>query len=248
MIGNTLLLQKKRLEFLFKQFKIIQNDSVFKIGTDSIILGSWVNFEKASNILDVGCGTGLLSLMAAQREIKANVLGIDLQKEATNLSHLNFQNAPFSDRLKVVNEHFIQFSNTSNLKFDYIISNPPYFSSGEASKQRNLGIARHNSALPIIEFWNCVNKISSKSTKVGLIYPYAEAQICIINAMEMGWNVHRRLNIYPKETEINGMNPKRVALEFSKKNLPFEVEDLFILAKNGHYTKAYKDLTKDFYL
>ena len=248
MIGNTLLLQKKRLEFLFKQFKIIQNDSVFKIGTDSIILGSWVNFEKASNILDVGCGTGLLSLMAAQKEIKANVLGIDLQIEATNLSDLNFQNAPFSDRLKVVNEHFIQISNTSNLKFDYIISNPPYFSSGEASKQRNLGIARHNSALPIIEFWNCVNKISSDKTKIGLIYPFEEAQICIINAMEIGWNVHRRLNIYPKETETNGMNPKRVALEFSRENLPFEVDDLFILTKNGLYTKEYIVLTKDFYL
>jgi tRNA1(Val) A37 N6-methylase TrmN6 len=143
--------------------------------------------------------------------------------------------------------HFTQFSDTSNLKFDYIISNPPYFSYGEASKHRNLGIARHNSALPIIEFWNCVNKISSdKSTKVGLIYPFEEAQICIINAMEMGWNVHRRLNIYPKETEINGMNPKRVALEFSRENLPFEVEDLFILAKNGLYTKAYIGLNKGF--
>lgn len=236
------------MEFLFKQFKIIQDNSVFKIGTDSIILGSWVDFENANNILDVGCGTGLLSLMAAQRVRHANVLGIDMQKDATDLSHLNFNNAPFSNRLKVRNVHFKHFSETSNLKFDYIISNPPYFSSGEQSKELNLGIARHNSALPIVEFWNGVHKISSDNTKIGLIYPFEEAQICVVKALEMGWNIHRRLNIYSKEIEINGINPKRVALEFSRKNLPFEVDDLFILAKNGQYTNEYIGLTTDFYL
>lgn len=235
------------MEFAFKQFKVFQNDRVFKIGTDSIILGSWLNFGDASKILDIGCGTGVLSLMVAQKSNNATIIGVDLQKEATDLSLFNFSNSNFSKRLDVINASLTQFAETTNLKFDFFISNPPFFTSGAKSKQANMGIARHNDALPIPVFWKCVNRLALESAKVGIIYPFEEAQDCVLQALEMGWYLNKRLNIYPKEEIKIGEIPKRVALQFSKENLPFELEELTILDNNGNYMDEYKNMTNAFY-
>ena len=76
--------------FRFQQFEIQQNADVFRVGTDAVLLGALANVSEAKNILEVGTGTGIISLMLAQRNREANILAIDINPEAVKISQENF--------------------------------------------------------------------------------------------------------------------------------------------------------------
>jgi len=111
--------------FHFKQFSILQDKNVFRVGTDGVLLGALASCEAASKVLEVGTGTGLISLMTAQRNPKAEILALDINEKAVELAGQNFSNSPFRDRLRA---ELFDFKNyISEEKFDLILSNPPYF-------------------------------------------------------------------------------------------------------------------------
>lgn len=87
--------------FRFQKFEILQSKDVFRVGTDGVLLGSLSTVSGAENVLEVGCGTGLISLMIAQRNSAAKILAIDITEKAVELSKHNFENSPFSERLAV---------------------------------------------------------------------------------------------------------------------------------------------------
>lgn len=118
--------------FRFKQFDILQSSDVFRVGTDAVLLGVLSDVMGAKQILEVGTGTGIISLMLAQRNPDANILAIDINSEAVNISQTNFLNSPFSDRIKSQLQDFKQFE--AGEKFDLIISNPPYFEINSSDK------------------------------------------------------------------------------------------------------------------
>jgi tRNA1Val (adenine37-N6)-methyltransferase len=76
--------------FRFKQFDIRQSSDVFRVGTDAVLLGVLSDVMGAKQILEVGTGTGIISLMLAQRNPDANILAIDINSEAVNISQTNF--------------------------------------------------------------------------------------------------------------------------------------------------------------
>lgn len=82
--------------FKFKQFEIQQSAGVFRVGTDGVLLGALANVDFAENILEVGTGTGLITLMLAQRNLTANFFGVEINAEAVNLTKLNFDNSPLN--------------------------------------------------------------------------------------------------------------------------------------------------------
>ena len=88
--------------FRFQQFSIQQSKNVFRVGTDGVLLGALCSLSSPNNILEVGTGSGLISLMLAQRESSAEILAIDINSEAIELAGINFKNSPFSDRLKII--------------------------------------------------------------------------------------------------------------------------------------------------
>jgi tRNA1Val (adenine37-N6)-methyltransferase len=118
--------------FRFQQFDIQQNADVFRVGTDAVLLGILANVSKAKNVLEVGTGTGIISLMLAQRNPDVEILGIDINTEAVNISQTNFSNSPFSDRIKSKLQDLKNFE--TEKKFDLIISNPPYFEINNSEK------------------------------------------------------------------------------------------------------------------
>ncbi|MDO5616038.1 MAG: methyltransferase domain-containing protein, partial [Cruoricaptor ignavus] len=87
--------------FRFQQFEIKQSPNVFRVGTDGVLLGAMCDISGAKNILEIGTGTGLISLMLAQRNRKAEILAIDINPEAVILAKENFAQSPFSERMKV---------------------------------------------------------------------------------------------------------------------------------------------------
>ena len=118
--------------FRFQQFEIHQSSDVFRVGTDAVLIGVLSNVVNAKQILEVGTGTGIISLMLAQRNANANILALDINAEAVKISQNNFSNSPFSDKIKSQLQDFKNFE--TDEKFDLIISNPPYFKINNSEK------------------------------------------------------------------------------------------------------------------
>lgn len=96
--------------FRFKQFEIKQEQTPMKVGTDGVLLGSWCRVEEAESVLDIGTGTGLLALMIAQRNPKAQITAIDIDPAAATEAKENVANSKFSPQISVINQSLENFS------------------------------------------------------------------------------------------------------------------------------------------
>src|SRR5574343_1824554 len=128
--------------FAFKQFVIKQDLCAMKVGTDAVLLGAWVNIEKSKKILDIGTGTGIISLMLAQKS-EAEITAIDIDKQAVDQAIINFKESKFSSRIQAKHCSFREFYENNTEKFDLIVTNPPYFVDSLKSSDTTRSAARH---------------------------------------------------------------------------------------------------------
>lgn len=131
--------------FHYQQFTICQAHAAMKVGTDSDLLGTLG--EGGQRILDVGTGTGVLSLMFAQRYPEAQITAVEIDDNAILDASRNFAESKFADRITLVHKSFQEFAQESSL-FDSIICNPPYFDKSLECPDLGRSRARHSSSLP----------------------------------------------------------------------------------------------------
>ena len=225
--------------FQFKIFSIQQSPLVFRVGTDGVLLGSASSVDLAKNILEVGTGTGLVSLMLAQRNLNANFLGIDINDEAVNLTKLNFQNSPFHLKLKNSLQDFKNFE--TDEKFDLIVSNPPYFEENPSSKDI---LARQTVELNFQQLISKSSKLLSENGIFSVIVPFEVGSDFIEIAKENELFLNRRINIYG----IENSKIKRLVLEFSQIEKVLEESDFIIEKSPRKYSDQYLELTKEFHV
>lgn len=233
--------------FRFKQFTVNQTVSAMKVGTDGVIIGSWVALTGGEqHILDVGTGTGLIALMIAQRASQAAVDAVEIDGGAAGEAADNFAQSPFADRLSVKTIDFQCFAGDCLQKYDLVISNPPYFNGTYKSIDAQRTAARHSELLPSVDLIEGVLKvIEPNAGRFAAIFPYADAAVFIAKAAGAGLYCSRLLEILPK----SGRAPKRMAAEFSMcRTLDVTTEQLIILDESGEYTDQYRALTRDFYI
>lgn len=225
--------------FRFKQFDILQSSDVFRVGTDAVLLGVLSDVMGAKQILEVGTGTGIISLMLAQRNPDANILAIDINSEAVNISQTNFLNSPFSDRIKSQLQDFKQFE--TGEKFDLIISNPPYFEINSSDKDI---LARQRLELDFSDLIQKASQLLSDEGLFSVVTPIdSEKQftrICLNNNLFL----KRRVIIKGIETA----EPKRVVLEYSFQQSGTKEENFVIEKSPRVYSDEYLELTKDFHI
>lgn len=225
--------------FNFQKFAILQSKEVFRVGTDGVLLGTLANVENAQNILEVGTGTGLISLMIAQRNVSAKILAIDINEQAVKLAQENFKNSPFSERLQVELQDFKHFETVE--KFDFIVCNPPFFEENNSEKDV---LARQQITL---SFRNLIENVAENLSKEGVfsvIIPSETALDFEILAKEFHLNFIRKLNVFG----IEGGNLKRNILEFSFTQKPLEITDFVIEKSPRKYSDQYLELTKEFHI
>jgi len=230
--------------FQFKQFKIIQEHSAMKVGTDGALLGAWVNVGNAKSVLDVGAGTGLITLMLAQRS-SAKVLGIEIEKNAAEEANSNVQNSPWKERVSIKNMSFQDFAESNSNKFDLIVSNPPFFTNSYKNETTNRAIARHNDLLPFAELLIGTVSLLDNNGRLAVVLPNIPGNEFIELAKNEGLSLARLTKVKPHaKKEVN-----RFLMEFRKENSNPEINYLEIYLEDGtDYTGMYKDLTRDFYL
>ena len=212
-----------------------------KVGTDGVLLGAWAACDGAKRILDIGTGTGVISLMLAQRNSEAEIHAVEIDEIATKRARSNFDLSPWAERLEVENCAVQEFG--ADEKFDLIISNPPYFVDSLLPPDAKRSTARHTHDLSFEELDKAVCRLLADEGRFALILPITEFEKYLtITQLHLA----RRCDVYPKV----GAAIKRVMAEFAL-HATAEVKHETITIeqdKRGDYTDEYRALTKDFYL
>jgi tRNA1Val (adenine37-N6)-methyltransferase len=228
--------------FNFKQFAIKQDKAAFKVGTDSVLLGASAYVDGITRILDVGSGTGVIALMLAQR-CNAEIVAIEPEYDSFIQCMKNIGDSRWKDRIRVENTSLQDYH--SDLKFDLIITNPPYFSDSLKNHDPRKSSSRHNDSLPNDELLQNSVRLMGEKGRLQLILPYAEGNIFIAEASDYGLYCNSILKIRPLPTaEI-----KRMILTLSRQKL--RTAEKFLTIENGkrhEFTEDYINLTRDFYL
>lgn len=234
--------------FKFKEFTIHQDKTAMKIGTDGVLLGAWCAVENyPDTILDIGSGTGIISLMLAQRADAMNIDAIEIDEKAYEQTVENFEQSDWGDRLYCYNTTFQEFADEiaeEEETYDLIVSNPPFYTDEFESDDAARNKARFTSSLSFEELVSGVVKILSSDGTFAVIIPFKEEENFINLAKARGLFLNRVCHVQGNATsEI-----KRSLLEFSFHSSEIKKEHLIIEIERHKYTEEYIDLTKDFYL
>jgi len=236
-------MNKEYKDFKFKQFNLQQNNAAMKIGTDGILLGAWSDVREAKNALDIGTGTGVIAIMQAQKNSLLQIDAIEIERSACLDANYNFKESPWDDRLKL--HHLCLTEFIPNIKYECIISNPPFFINSMKTADIKRNIARHTNSMNYNDILKFSNDHLTENGTLSLILPEDQGIKCILNAEKHSLFLKRKCNIFPNPIK----KQHRILMEFSKIKHKTLESNLTIETKNRHeYTKDYKSLTKDFYI
>jgi tRNA1Val (adenine37-N6)-methyltransferase len=228
--------------FRFKQFEIDQTGCAMRINTDGVLLGAIAEGKNAARILDVGAGTGVIALMLAQRFPKAWVEAVEIDQSAAETAARNFRNAKFASRLLINNLAIEQYNNDE--KFDLIISNPPFFVNDLKNIEEKKGLARHTDEVFFREFAAKANELLSTSGYFWFILPVKQSILLTELAEPYGLFIHRIVHLH---SDSSKQEFRRIVALGRDKIKPV-VTNFYIYETQKVYTKAYKELLKDFFL
>lgn len=230
--------------FEFKQFTVYHDHCAMKVGTDGVLLGAWTNIDDTSTILDIGAGSGLISLMLAQRAPSVQISSIEIDEAATMQANDNYMKSHFNNILSCENISLQDFVKKNSVKFDLIVSNPPFFSQSLKSPNEQRTKARHSDSLSIEELIGLSTALLSNKGKLNLIYPSSDKDHLLDLAKQNKIFVTRITNVYPTPNSKS----KRVLLELSKEEASTEISDLIIETSRHEYSLQFIGMVKDFYL
>ena len=231
--------------FTFKQFHIDHSKCAMKVGTDGTLIGAWASIPyEQCTILDIGTGTGLIAIMAAQRTQQTQIIGIDIDSDCIEQARENVAVSPWSERINIIHCPLQEFTSSKGL--DVIISNPPYFVDSLLSPDEKRTTARHTTTLSFNDLCDGVLRLLAPNGTFALILPPAEAER-FLSVVRGRLFLTRRCDVW--STPESGI--KRVMMELQMQpptELP-KIEKL-IIEDSGPmgYSAEYRQLTRDFYL
>lgn len=230
--------------FKFKQFVVNQERAAFKVTTDSVLLGAWADLSGAGRILDIGTGTGLLALMAAQRS-EAEITGIEPDIESFAQAEANIKENRWYSRIKIINISLQSYLNRTDERYDVIIANPPFFSGSLLNPDFRKAAARHTFTLGVSDLLEAAVILLKSDGRLQLILPSVEGERFLSDALRHGLHCNRMMCVRPSPSS----DIKRVLLSLERKKSATVIEELVIETEGRHkYSEEYLALTRDFYL
>lgn len=205
-----------------------------------MILGSYIQVEKAHNALDIGTGTGVLSLMVAQRHANLEVDAIEIDPINYQLAHKNFSESKFSSRLNLMNEDF--FGIKTDKKYDLIFSNPPYFINSLKNISNRQSNSRHFTHDQLSEFVSKVNQLLTASGDLFLIIPSDHFNEWHAEFERNNFSLRHKISVFGKPNHL-----KRFILIYTKLYSKITESTLCIRDEEGRYSSSYVKLTEPFH-
>lgn len=228
--------------------------SSMKVGTDAVLLGAWCALPDEGVILDVGCGCGVVALMAAQRRPESLVMGLDIHAPSVQQANENARRSPFG------NVRFLHKDFLSAAVFDFsaeaaspvvtcILSNPPYHTETLQSPESSRAMARSEAYLPFADFVVQAFRLLTENGHLQVIIPAAARSQFVTEALRCGFSLCRQCMVRTTARKA----PRRVLLDFVKgtasaADFPLHTEELILQESPGMRSKAYSELCEAFYL
>jgi len=246
--------------FQFKKFIVHQAHTSMKVCTDACLFGAWAASDpqvmNAHKILDIGAGTGLLSLLLAQANNNATITAVEIEPAAATEAASNFKLSPWADQLNLVHDDIRNFGNHANTVYDIIITNPPFYEGDLKSPDENKNTAAHSTALP----WNIlVENVAKLLTDGGSFFvliptlrAYTMQKLCDTNGLQLEEEVlvHNTAKTLPIRA-MQKFTKKNVAqMDAEKINIVPQVKrkKIFIKDTDNNYSPEFNALLKDYYL
>lgn len=207
------------------------------------MLGSWINVSGINSVLDIGSGSGILMLMAAQRtDDNVRIEGVECDQNSAEQSKINIKNSKWSDRLNVyqnrVQDHLVE------RKYDLIMSNPPFFSKSHKPPGESRATSRHDVNLDFVSLIEACKRFSHSKTRLNFVLPYTEGVRFIGLMCNASWYLTRKCSVRGRDHKPL----ERLLLEFQTENLPTDQQELSIMGKGDEWSESYRELTSVFYL
>lgn len=238
--------------FNLKQFAIHQEHTAQRIGTDALLLGAWSfvhRLPEQAHILDVGTGTGIVSLMMAQRFAGARVEAWEVEAGALKDAERNFVLSPFASSLHLHSQDYLTAKPEDYPAFDLIISNPPYYTEGILTEDVRLTLARHvTDGLSPEALLRTAAPLLAPRGALAFISPIASLPTLRRIAVESGWRLSELVTIYSKPHE-----PKRTLtlwcrLVATDGYIPTHCTELTLQDELGAPSVAYRLWLQDYLL
>lgn len=226
--------------FRFKQFTVHQDRCALKVGTDGVLFGAWVGYAGARRILDIGTGTGVLALIAAQRNPAAWIDAVEIDEAAAGQAAENAAASPWADRVRV---HHMDVRRLHAAEpYDLIICNPPYYAGYAASPDPRIGLAKHSGELLFPELVEAVRRALGPGGRFAVIVPLNRGPEFLAEAARAGLSPHRRCIV----RYVAHRPPKRLLLELSEADAPCHEEEITVEATGPFdLSPAYRALISD---
>ncbi len=232
--------------FQFKQFTIHQDQCAMKVSTDACIQGAWTPIPpNTKHVLDIGAGTGLLSLMLAQRNPEILIDAIELDPAAARQASENSNNSQYNTRINIINHDVTTYPFTT--PYDLIICNPPFFNNSLLGNTNQRNLARHTLALSFDQLFEVIKNILAPTGYASILLPSSEHQLWEMIINKNNWKIHDTLQIIPRTHQL----PNRlisVCTPPSNSTQQPSVQQLTIRQEDNQYTSCFTHLLQPFYL
>lgn len=229
--------------FAFKQFTVQQSDCALKVCTDACLFGAWASHQLINNpptsILDIGTGTGLLSLQLAQKIPSAVIDAVELDPAAAAQAAQNAAATTFN-----IQVHNADIKNYGGKKYQHIISNPPFFENDLKSEHALKNQAMHSTTLTLQTLFSCVDDLLEPLGSFSVLLPFARANEVEGLAQSHGFTVAHKAVVQ----QTPNHTPFRVMYIFGKAAFVTASETSIVIKENDSYTPAFTSYLKDYYL
>ncbi|HEX8460401.1 MAG TPA: methyltransferase [Segetibacter sp.] len=231
--------------FQFKQFTVSQEKAAMKVCTDACLFGAVVasaieKNEQIKTVLDIGTGTGLLSLMLAQKST-AMIDAVEIDPDAEEQAFKNFEKSPFQNRLTLIKSDIKEIEIKKN--YDLVISNPPFFNNDLKTNNKQKNIALHGEVLSLEDLLKVVIQLLKTGGIFWVLLPFHRAGFFIDVAHSHGLFLTDEVLV--KQTEKHSYF--RAILSFRQVKTTIKQSEI-IIKKEGSYSEEFIELLKDYYL
>jgi tRNA1Val (adenine37-N6)-methyltransferase len=233
---------ENRSTFEFKQFSLDHGNPGLKISTEACLFGAWASLHARGSCLDIGTGCGLLASMMAQANTACSVKALEIHPEVAILASENFEQGPFKDRLQVIQSDISVYH--SEVKFDFICSNPPFFTNHLPATDPARHMAIHADHLSPADLANSLDRLLAAEGEFAVLYPADVLALFEESLKNADLYVNEKVNVLSKPDS----SVLRVMARGSRKEKLIEERSLPIKNEQGDYSPEFIELLRPYYI